>query len=388
MRMLLRISKMVFCLLLVTMAIASASEQNPAPDPQGKSASVEGAYITLRAPLFSPLFSRFPVALVNDEPITLEEFSEALGSVHEGKVEEKTTAGKDYGKVLKRLINTKLIIQEARAMGLDELPEVKNMMDGFFMATLRTLLTEQRVKDVKADEAEVEKLYRERVKEGDPENPEAQEQARQEVLTKKKLKALTDYNKVLSKRYLTFNRELIEGLDFESENQGFQKLLKDRRVLVEVRGGKPVTVGELARALQEKFYHGAETAVKEKKINRRKLEVLEDISGKRALWLEALRKGLDKTEEFKKKVRQYENSVLFGTFLRKVVVPGITVNEEELKTYYDQRREEYSPQPYEQVREMLYGKLFNDKLNRAFEEWADKLKKAYEVKVYIPDMSR
>ena len=103
------------------------------------------------------------VAMVNDEPITLEEFNQEVSSLKASKsAEGKKDVDSD---LLRRLVNTKLIIQEARKIGLDELPEVKNMVDVFSRITLRELLAERQLKDVKADPKEVEKIYQELVKE-------------------------------------------------------------------------------------------------------------------------------------------------------------------------------------------------------------------------------
>ena len=95
------------------------------------------------------------VAIVTGEPITLDEFNRDLAMARGAKRSE----------VLQRLVNVRLIVQEAKRIGLDELPEIKNMIDAFSKVTLREELMERNVKDVKVDEKEVEKLYRESIKE-------------------------------------------------------------------------------------------------------------------------------------------------------------------------------------------------------------------------------
>ncbi|MDO9028247.1 MAG: peptidyl-prolyl cis-trans isomerase, partial [Candidatus Roizmanbacteria bacterium] len=105
------------------------------------------------------------VAMVNDEPITLEEFNKALASIHEEMTEEKKIGSIDYSGILSRLINIRLILQEARNIGIDELPEIKNMVDEYSRETLVKLLKRHYVKDIKVDEKEVEALYKEAVRE-------------------------------------------------------------------------------------------------------------------------------------------------------------------------------------------------------------------------------
>ena len=43
------------------------------------------------------------------------------------------------------------------------------------------------------------------------------------------------------------------------------------------------------------------------------------------------------------------------------------------------------PQPYEEVKNNIGQKIFNEKLNKAVEDWADKLRAVSEVKVYLKD---
>ena len=105
------------------------------------------------------------VATVNDEPITLDEFNQELATLHQGIGEDQKSEKEKLSELLKRLINTRLIIQEARRMGLDELKELKERADVFARQTLRDELMERQVKNIKPDEKEVEMLYRESIKE-------------------------------------------------------------------------------------------------------------------------------------------------------------------------------------------------------------------------------
>jgi parvulin-like peptidyl-prolyl isomerase len=510
------------------------------------------------------------VAMVNDEPITLDEFNREVSSLKGSKSAEGKKDGDS--ELLRRLINTKLIIQEARKIGLDELDEVKNMVDVFSRVTLRELLAERRLKDVKADPKEVEKIYRELVKEwkiksvmfekeeaakkmeeeikggksfdeiarkvvadgtgkgGEessyigrkallpqvaeavskmeagsvssitpvgsgfvilkvediryPESQEARERARGEALAFKRKEVLENYNEALIKKYVRLNKRVFDGIDFEAKEPGFEKLLEDKRVIAEIQGENPITVGGLTDGVRQQLYHGVERAIESKRLNERKTSVLDEMLYKRVFRKEALRLGINKTETYKNKVTAYENSVIFGAFIQKVVVPDIKLKKEELKTYYDDHIKEYTtpemvkinsvvfakrefaeealeklrkgtdfqwlaenaggqidkrnskdvlnfegkfltikhlpegvrksvsgakpgdfrlyespegyfyalaiqdvipakPQPYAETREAIAKILYNEKLNKAVEEWAEKLGAVSEVKVYL-----
>jgi len=392
---------------------------------------------------------KIAVATVNDEPITLEEFNRAIAASHAARRGEKKAGRIDYSKIVNRLINTRLIVLEARNIGLDELPETKKLVADYSQETLMKLLLEGHLRDIKADEDAVEKIYQEMVKEWQissirfekeeaarrfaekiqagndfeesvnkaleeglakegeiglyykdedltpqvaelvkdmkmgsispivshgekgfiilrlegvrfPEgDAEALEKAKREALNQKRKQATRDYYEDLRKKYVRINEGLVDELDFESEEPGFERLLKDKRVIVEIIGGQSITVGELTRALKQKFFHGVERAIKNKQVNRRKHEVLEGVVEKRILLKEAFKQGIDRSDEYKYRVKEYEFSVVFGAFMQKVITPDIKLNLEELKTYYQENSEEYMSPEMMRIKSVVFDKRSN-----------------------------
>ncbi len=130
---------------------------------------------TVTVPLESTAHDDLPVAGVNDVPITVEDLKSTIAAAHEessreegeqGKKEGTTPAPKiDFNELLQRLINVQLVIQEAKTIGLDEVPEVKDPVRIFSSVSLRSLLREDVAKDIKVSEDEVEKAYRENIRE-------------------------------------------------------------------------------------------------------------------------------------------------------------------------------------------------------------------------------
>lgn len=373
------------------------------------------------------------MATVNGEPITLEEFNRDLGSASGGKSE-----------VLRRLINATLVIQEARRIGLDELPETKNMMDAFSKVTLREELMERQVAQVKVDEKEVEKLYKDSIKEwkissllfykeedakkmveelkggknfdelskryiadkkakrGEQgewlkvkeitppivnvaskmkagsvspiiripsgfvmlrledvryaQNPETMKQAKEEALKRKRIQVLKDYSNALIKKYAKVNQDVLKRIDYESKTPGFEALLKDKRTVAQIKGEAPITVGELTHHLKMQLFHGVERAIESKKLNSKKDAALEEMVYKRVFRKEALRLGLDRTEDYKNKVKEYEHSVLFGTFIKKVIAPDIKLKEEEMKAYYRDHIKEYTTPEMMKIKSLVFAK--------------------------------
>ena len=386
------------------------------------------------------------VASVNEEPITLEELNKAIAASH-AEHSDKQKAGRiDYSAIVTRLINTRLILLEARNMGIQDLPAVRDMVDRYSKKTLMTLLLEDHVKDIKANDDEVEEVYKESVKEwkiksitfgkeeeakkiageihgndnfdelgtkavengiakGQDEgflrhqdlkpavaslvakmevgsvspvvsvdkdtfvifkleevrypeelDHESWEKAKTQVLNRKKVESARNYYSDLEKRYVTMNKKLLETLDYEAEEPGFEKLLQDTRVIAEIKGGKPITVGDLSSALEIKFYHGVEVAIKNKRVNNAKNEVMASILEKRLLLDEALRKGFSDTEIYKSRVKEYEDSVVFDKFLKMVIIPDIRLNVTELRDYYEKNAAEYTYPEMIRIKSLVFHK--------------------------------
>jgi hypothetical protein len=101
------------------------------------------------------------VATVNGEPITLGEFNQERASLgSEAKADKKSQSD-----LLRRLINTRLILQKPGEQGLTSWRKLRKRFEVFSRITLREELMERHVKNLKSDEKEVEKLYKDFIKE-------------------------------------------------------------------------------------------------------------------------------------------------------------------------------------------------------------------------------
>jgi len=107
------------------------------------------------------------LASVNGEPVTAQDVRWRIGSMHEGMpgTEGKVPKPDPLG-LLQRVINAKLIVQEARNIGLDELPEVTSTLELGRKELLKRFLVDERIKDIhEGDPDEVERLYAAAVRE-------------------------------------------------------------------------------------------------------------------------------------------------------------------------------------------------------------------------------
>jgi len=387
------------------------------------------------------------VATVNDEPISLEELNRAIAASHADRSHEEKAGRIDYSDIMERLINTRLIVLEARNMGLDELPEIKDALDTYSRQTLMEFLLEGYVKDIEADDEAVRQHYEPMVREwkikairfkkeqdarqiqsqleaggnfdevlqkavewgvGEAdsqanyiknkdltegvaeivaqmkvgstspiisigkrgfiifkledirlpaeEDPEAMAIAKRQALNQKRIETARAYYNELKKRNLKLDEALLEQLDFESKEPGFEKLLADRRILARFKGQKPITVGEFTRVVKDEFYHGVAQAIQSKRINKKKDDILEDLLQKRLLVKAALDQGLDRTEAYRRKVKEYEISLIFDNFISKVVAPDIKLDLKELQTYHAENAEKFASPVLLRIRSLVFGK--------------------------------
>lgn len=371
------------------------------------------------------------LARINGEPLLLDEVERALAGIHSEASDNARRSRSKPSVLLERLINLKLVLQEARNIGLDTLPEVRSAQKVFEEDTLQSMLYRHHVRNIQTpDKKEVETRYREAVKEvklisvlfekeedanrmeaevragggfegsakqavaageakgsvegrylkvnslsmeavkavssmkkGDvspvirlgkqfyllklediryPNDNTVRLQAKKDALQAKRAAALKAYLEGLRKKYVKVDRVLFDGLDFEAPDQGIKNLRADQRVLATVRGENPVTVGDLAEALDKQFFHGAERAAEGKKINAKKDQILDGILNKRVALLEARKRKFERTEYFKVNAQENLDSILFGTFVQKVIGPDVKVEDEELTGYYQAHVNEFA----------------------------------------------
>lgn len=387
------------------------------------------------------------IALVNDEPITLKEFNEILAYMH-GESDEKRNVDKiDYSEPLRRLINGKLILFEARNIGIDELPEIIKNMEVYSKETMIKLLLLQHVKNIQPDENKIEELYKEKIREykiksayfskeedafemeqairrGDnfddvikklieegkvvaggeagyvksesllpqvieviskmkigegshvvkvekgfalikledirfPESAEAREKARQEVMTQKRKETLEAYATELKDKYVKIDEKLLNALDYEAKEPGFENFLKDERIVAAIKGSSPISVADLTKKIQDKFYHGIESAIKSKMINNVKTDVLGNIVKERIFLVEATLLNIDKSIEYVESMNKHENNIVFNAFVQKTIDPEIKIEEAEVRTYFQEHSEEYTIPEMIRIRNLIFGKREN-----------------------------
>lgn len=389
------------------------------------------------------------IAMVNEDPIYLEEFTKSLSSMHgHGAGDAVNQTGKvDYDAPLKRLIDTRLVLLEAENIGLGELAEIQEPVAAYGKQLLRELLLEKATRDVVADAALMNILYKNEVKqyvlhslkisseeeakkivadieagndyalvaskaiaagiaEGTmeiqkhmgkemlpqvaaalaemekdslspiipiqdgfvliqlkdilyPEDPAARAAVENKVLEGVRSRARAEYIISLQEKYTQIDTELLDSLDFEAKDPGFETMLQDKRVVVTIEGAEPITVGELGAAIQKKFFHGIEQMMGSGKLNRVRTAMLHKILNGRTVDHESVIQGIDKSEPYKKSVEEYRRSLLFGAMMSKVIIPNIQMGEKDIEQYYQEHLQDFSSPAMLRLRSLV----FTDKEN-------------------------
>jgi parvulin-like peptidyl-prolyl isomerase len=361
------------------------------------------------------------VATVNGEPITLATVEAAR---------DASPAVEDPFRVLDRMINVELVVQEGLRMGLQDSLEVTDQLGIFERDTLRDGVFARRLQSVKADPKETERLLtamttqvrlrsalfplkadaerlRDRAARGDdfdaaaaeiasggkgkvdpgasfiavaellPEvqaaiaplapgqtsavypvqkdfavtrlverrnvsDPEGRQRAEDEVVRRKQLEILAVYAEELNKKYARVDAKLEASLDFDAPDPGFDAYLKDTRPLVAIQGEAPITVGDLADAVRKRLFHGSGRAAEKGRLDRKRVEVLDDLISKRVVLKEARRLGLDKTPEYVAVRDRAERELVFGAFVAKVIEPEVKVRDEDVRRYHKDHPQEFT----------------------------------------------
>jgi hypothetical protein len=403
-----------------------------------KGAKAEAGLVVV--PFFGEGSAPCPVARVEGDVITLGDLTEALAAAHEGRDAEAPAAkGKrmerEFGPALDRIIQVRLIVDESRDMGMAEVPEAKEAIQSFTDRLLRLALETTATSDAKADPAEVERLYKDSVREwkvksvlfgkkedaksfvaavkkgksfdelaakavaekkakggGEaewvnattsqqaaaralarakvgqvlppvgipsgivvmrldevryPEDVKAREGVEDAALARQKQVELVKLYDSLVKKYAKVDQALLKKLDWEKKKPGYAALAKDQRPVATIEGDPPITVADLTAEVSRTFFHGTETPIKEKRVNREKMPAFRKLMAHRLFLKEAKVRDLQDTPPVRRAQEEYRRSVLFGTFVEKVLAPGVKVTEPDAVAYYEAHKGDYSyPQMY------------------------------------------
>jgi hypothetical protein len=173
-------------------------------------------------------------------------------------------------------------------------------------------------------------------------DPSIRAAAESASVTNRSVGTLRQYYQALIKKYAKVDKAAIDRLNLEAKKPGLEALAKDRRVLVAITGEKPVTVADLVQEIQGNFFHGVDSAVKEKRLNQEKWTTLDQFLFRRLLDKEAVTERITETPEYKKQVAGFAREQIFSTFVGRALLPDVKVAQADIRAYYDTHASEFS----------------------------------------------
>lgn len=189
-----------------------------------------------------------------------------------------------------------------------------------------------------------------------PEKADVRAEVTKVLLGERQLAALKAHEEELRAANVVIHKDVIDGVDYEAATPNLEALMKDTRVIAEIKGAAPFTVADLTDYLRMQAYHGDDNVAQGKRYNSRKQAALDATVARRLLNAEALRLGIDATPEYIDRINGYEESLVFNSFVQRVIVPDNKMREEEVKAYYDAHTADYSTPGMLRVRSLAFTK--------------------------------
>jgi hypothetical protein len=174
-----------------------------------------------------------------------------------------------------------------------------------------------------------------------PEDPIATAQAEETSRSFRRQAELARYFAALTKKHATVDRALVKNVDFGSA-KAFRARRNDQRPLARIKGAKPVVVADLARQMEQQFFHGVERRADNKELVTMKDDFFNVLLFDRLLDREAELQGVKVTTEFEDRVGEFERGQLFGKFVERVLVPDVDVKESEALARYEARKADFT----------------------------------------------
>jgi len=189
-----------------------------------------------------------------------------------------------------------------------------------------------------------------------PANAEARAEAKKQVLSRQHLEFLKAHEQVMRRQFVVVNKAVVSSLNYEATQPSIEALLKDTRVVASIKGAASVTVGDLTDYLRLQYFHGSEQPSQRRRMNQKKEEALDATLGRRLLNMEALKLGIDKTHAYLDRITGFKESLVFDSFVQKVIAPENKMTQEEVRQYYNGHLKEYSSPGMVRARSLAFAR--------------------------------
>lgn len=310
------------------------------------------------------------VARVGSEVVTTNEYLIAINELHKSsRLAEELDKGtsfekQNYRKFLDELIDDKLMIVEAVNLSLDKGPQFVSAFNTYKMNLILNRLEQDEIKSkVSVEEQEIREYYSEQLHKD--EKVVGEEKKDTTALEEKKDTATPEEKKDDALFFVPPTEKIPSKSETESikatlmkkktearEKEYFAKLREkanvkiDSAILEDLSPDKPDVLdkavaevnGEaiLGRSL---LYQLRSSKVTDNLEERSKL--LDKIILHKLLDQEALRRGYADEKDIQEKIKQHRDELLIDEFKKRVILPGISVTQDEIKEYYDNNKDKH-----------------------------------------------
>jgi parvulin-like peptidyl-prolyl isomerase len=344
------------------------------------------------------------LAVVDGEPITIEDMKYSLQIAHR---REDLSSAKDLNisQYIQKLIDERLIIQEARRMGLEQDAEIQEKIRAYILReSVVRLYNEEIVQKVSVSEKDVLNYYKKNYERfilsiietnSEKDAREILEQLKkgenlnnnEVILTRRSMRPYIEkvvstlnpgeFSEVIKRddRYLIvklIDRQEALNEEFEDLRESIEQAVRKQkekkrsdRYLEHLREQASIKINrEILSAIRldqegeerEKWLKDESPiaqvnesiltvkdfiAMASTGIKKSKEEILNNWIDRKLVDQEALSRHYEREPEFKNRVKRYEDQLLKRKFIEKVIIPQIKISDKELKDYYLTHQEDF-----------------------------------------------
>ncbi|MBN1840859.1 MAG: peptidyl-prolyl cis-trans isomerase [Deltaproteobacteria bacterium] len=304
------------------------------------------------------------LAEVNGEAIDEGLLQERIKAIHRykpGARPEGGAGGVDISDLLQELIDERLMIQEARGVGLDRDPGFEKRVKSFLATqSILELRREEVLDKVNVSEEEILDYFKRHHEKQSQAQEEISQRLRRRIekkLRKEKQKELSDgfIARLREDADIRIDEELVELLDSEKDYTGTKPTIAHVN-------GEPIPIGDfvhdMKQAVQRQagmFRRSKDNGQTEKKRKDLKSKVLDRLITYKLIEQEALSRNYMNAPGFADTVEKRKEALLVNEFKAKLVYPLAIPTEKELTQYYNQHIDEFKKGYEVWLREMRFG---------------------------------
>jgi hypothetical protein len=237
------------------------------------------------------------IASVDGEPIRKADLEYALQIAHR-RENLSSTEPVHIRRFINKLIDEKLIVQEARRSGLDNDPEIESKVEAFILRESVTRLYREEVLDKASGKEDRERIA-------------------------------SEYLESLRARYSPeINMAAIKAIPEKMKPAERNNLALDTQVVARV-GNYELTVGELVKMMPVRM------------MNKTPADIVQGWIDRKVVDLEALGRRYHLRTDLAAAVKRYRDKLVLGKFVQTYIRPKISISKEDLMGYYEAHKQEF-----------------------------------------------